>query len=532
MRIRYSISLFLLLALFLAQSLNAQISPGDLAEVHAHLEGNENCTKCHTLGDKVTNDKCLACHSGIDKRIQQNRGYHASYQVKGKDCYVCHNDHHGRNFDIIRFDPDTFNHDLTGYQLQGAHNTLDCKSCHQKDYLIDQDLKEKDFTYLGLGTSCLSCHEDYHQGTLDNNCLFCHNYEQFSPASGFDHSLTAFPLKGKHREVECIECHEVQERNGKKFQRFSGVAHNNCTDCHEDPHNNRFGQNCTQCHTEQSFHIVKGMENFNHDKTDFPLEGLHKTVDCESCHKENYTTPIPHRNCMDCHADYHEGQFTKASGPVDCADCHTVNGFESYTFTLERHQQTDFPLEGAHMATPCFACHLKDGAEKWQFRDIGESCNDCHEDIHETHIDEKYYPDADCKSCHNLNRWNLVEFDHDLTGYTLEGAHREQSCRDCHFVEKEDGDTQQRFGELTTACTECHRDVHYGQFEKKGENRCLRCHTYTDWTAEKFDHDNTEFPLEGKHKEIECSACHKEIRQGNVTYVLYKIPDYRCEACH
>jgi hypothetical protein len=38
-----------------------QISPGDLSEGHSHLEGMSNCTQCHTLGAKVSNEKCLAC---------------------------------------------------------------------------------------------------------------------------------------------------------------------------------------------------------------------------------------------------------------------------------------------------------------------------------------------------------------------------------------------------------------------------------------------------------------------------------------
>ncbi|HSG67212.1 MAG TPA: cytochrome c3 family protein, partial [Bacteroidales bacterium] len=83
----------------------SQLSPGDLAAVHAHLEGTTNCTQCHVLGDKVSNEKCLDCHREIKARIDQNKGYHSSGEVSGKDCFECHNDHHGRNFQIIRFDP-------------------------------------------------------------------------------------------------------------------------------------------------------------------------------------------------------------------------------------------------------------------------------------------------------------------------------------------------------------------------------------------------------------------------------------------
>ena len=99
----------------------AQISPGKLAAVHSHLEGISNCTHCHTLGDKVTNDKCLACHTELKARVDIGKGYHSSAEAKGKSCTSCHSDHHGLAFQIIRFDKEKFNHNLTGFPLSGAH---------------------------------------------------------------------------------------------------------------------------------------------------------------------------------------------------------------------------------------------------------------------------------------------------------------------------------------------------------------------------------------------------------------------------
>ena len=69
---RYAlINRFLLMIVILnyGYSLFAQISPGDLAQPHAHLEGMSNCTKCHILGEKVSNDLCLDCHTELKTRI-------------------------------------------------------------------------------------------------------------------------------------------------------------------------------------------------------------------------------------------------------------------------------------------------------------------------------------------------------------------------------------------------------------------------------------------------------------------------------
>ena len=49
------------------------------------------------------------------------QGYHAASCIRKQDCINCHSDHHGRNFEMIRFDQETFDHDLTGYILEGKH---------------------------------------------------------------------------------------------------------------------------------------------------------------------------------------------------------------------------------------------------------------------------------------------------------------------------------------------------------------------------------------------------------------------------
>jgi len=52
----------ILFLVFISQFVYGQISPGDLSNAHKDLEGMSNCTKCHALGEKVENNKCLDCH--------------------------------------------------------------------------------------------------------------------------------------------------------------------------------------------------------------------------------------------------------------------------------------------------------------------------------------------------------------------------------------------------------------------------------------------------------------------------------------
>lgn len=590
------------------------MSPGDLTKAHAGLEGVFNCTKCHDLGNKVSNDKCLSCHQEIKSRIDHGTGYHASKEARGKTCSSCHSDHHGRNFDIIRFEEKKFNHNLTSYQLTGGHAKIDCRQCHKPDYIEDKGLKKRSNTFLGLSKDCKSCHSDPHQNTLSNDCARCHTTTAFAPAGNFDHNKADFALLGKHKSVGCVECHKKETRNGKPFQRFSGVPFSNCNSCHKDPHNSNLGTNCKQCHTEESFASLSGLKkfdhsatlfplkgkhrqadcggchnlvatptsifqdrkavrtndcarchkdvhdnkfgtncaechneesfrasgslkNFNHDRTGFELEGKHEAVDCRKCHTtKNFTDPLPHYNCTDCHKDYHEGQLASILGfSPDCAKCHTVNGFSGSMFSIEDHAKTKFPLDGGHLATPCFACHKPETAKKWQFRNIGSKCADCHKDVHEGFLDKKFYPNQACEKCHVTASWEENHFDHNLTKFKLQGAHAKQACMACHGKEGDENHLPvgyQKFAGLPTTCTACHKNVHDRQFEKNGVTDCMRCHAFNNWDAVKFDHNKTAFKLEGKHTKVDCAGCHKASLMNGEQVVQYKLKSFKCIDCH
>lgn len=603
--------IFSALLICFAFTLSGQISPGELVSPHAQLEGMLNCTKCHVLGDKVSNEKCLECHKEIKSLVDQDKGYHASSEVEGKECVSCHSDHHGKNFQIIRFDTEKFNHALTGYKLTGAHQKLDCNECHNNDKIDSYELKKKKYTYLGLKTECISCHQDVHQKTLSTDCASCHNTDKFAPATLFEHNKSDFVLKGKHKEVDCKKCHQITFINNAVFQKFADVPFKSCANCHEDVHNNQFGQNCKECHTEEGFNVFVGKSSFNHNQTDFPLlgkhakvdcaschhlsgnnaaanvfqdyrgkdfhdcitchkdvhetkfgldckkchtedsfqkilhpdlfdhdltgyalEGKHETVDCKKCHKTKMIDPVAHDRCMDCHEDFHKGQFVRDTHKPDCKDCHNINGFAGSSFTIEKHNEGPFPLEGAHLATPCIACHMKN--EKWTFRDIGKKCVDCHSDIHEGFLDEKYYPQKSCNQCHSSEGWVQVSFDHLLTGFELQGKHQQALCVACHKPDTSTigGSKRIPFTGLKPECISCHDDIHERQFEVAGATDCKRCHKFEAWKPSNFDHNTARFVLDGAHKNVTCVKCHKaDVVEGKAV-TKYKLEKFECVDCH
>ncbi|MCX6283386.1 MAG: cytochrome C [Bacteroidetes bacterium] len=376
----------------------------------------------------------------------------------------------------------------------------------------------------------MPCHADYHQKTITAPCENCHGDAAFKPASKFNHASAKFPLQGLHETVPCVKCHPVTVTNNVSFQKFTGIQYKQCSNCHADPHHGQFGPNCMSCHSEASFHTVKGISNFDHSKTRYALENKHQLVSCKSCHKNNVTDPVKHERCIDCHTDYHYGQFIKQGVLTDCSACHSTKGFTSTSFTIEQHNAANFKLQGAHLATPCFACHKKQ--EKWSFRQIGIHCADCHKDIHEGFINKKYYSETNCTICHNPSRWGDVSFDHSQTQFAITGPHATLSCRACHFKKDSLGTEHQQFAGMSANCSGCHKDNHHRQFETNGITDCLRCHNASIWKIANFDHNKTAFKLDGKHQNVPCAKCHKTVTEQNITYVLYKIKDTRCESCH
>jgi hypothetical protein len=240
------------------------------------------------------------------------------------------------------------------------------------------------------------------------------------------------------------------------------------------------------------------------------------------------TDPLPFNTCASCHNDYHEGQFVTPVKTQDCSECHSTDGFDIPMYTVESHAKTAFPLDGAHLAVPCFSCHVKN--EKWQFRELGTRCIDCHQDVHNGQIAEKWYPAKACEQCHVSSSWKESRFKHELTGFELLGAHAEQSCSACHFPEGLLADAV--FENLPKRCEDCHSDQHFGQFKEKEGTDCSKCHSSNSWAIPQFNHDKTRFKLEGKHAEVACEKCHLTVVVNNNSYIQYKFERFECVVCH
>jgi len=545
----------LLAGLFLFPALcAAQISPGPLSRPHQSLSGSTNCASCHKFGGQAAL-KCLECHTEIASRLSAKRGLHATYHIpagSSQECAKCHSEHNGEDFPLIKWDTKTFNHNETGYVLEGKHSGLECNKCHSATHISAQEratIKDKDLnrSYLGLTAACVPCHEDFHKGRLGPTCQSCHNFVDWKQINigQFDHSKTRYPLTGLHAQVQCAKCH-TNGPDGKP--KYVGIPFNLCSDCHADPHHGSFPQACSSCHTTASWKKIS-LENvnqrFDHSKTKYPLEGKHAEVECSKCHANgDFKKQIPFAKCTDCHKDAHNGQFAKRPDGGECSSCHKVQGWQPSLFTVKDHASTKYPLEGGHARLECAQCHIpkgKDTLYKVRF----DKCTDCHRDRHAGQFVATPYFNA-CDKCHNLEGYKPSTFTlvkHKATRFALNGGHVAVPCADCHKESKEfhpEPSVVYRWNNLD--CTSCHEDIHKGQFKERMQQvradgkpaGCEACHSTKSWKElTGFDHAKTKFPLLGAHRATACIDCYKPSNlETKLINVDFKAAPLLCEGCH
>jgi len=454
---------------------------------------------------------------------------------QGRDCDACHSPEGWEGAEA------TFNHAATGFALTGPHARVACTNCHGEGG-----------RFTGLSSSCRTCHaDDSPHGTQfrGRDCDACHAPAAWSGAPRFEHSRTDFPLVGAHAHVTCASCHPG---SGARRQ-FEGVAHGTCATCHDDPHDGSFGGDCQTCHTPTGWGQMArtfDASRINHEElTGFALVGAHGSLDCASCHgdpsrprdgiamtfvRTDGAFPAPaHETCQSCHADPHDGIFSDNPGGSECASCHGQETFTVSAFDLTRHQaETRFPLTGAHVATPCTACHRSrdDGPPDFA---PSTACATCHTDGN-PHGDT--FAEADgttnCGTCHATEGWAGGLFDHSTTRFPLTGAHTAVDCEGCHARETgPDGRPVRRFAGLDTACATCHADTspHRDQFDGRA---CDTCHDTAAFTLAGFDHTRTRFPLDGAHAAVACASCHRTEEDAAGSFVRFRPLGTACADCH
>ena len=524
----------------------AQMSPGALSRPHQDLDSPLQCSRCHAFGTGRAEFKCLDCHEEIRRKLAARRGLHSAVvkpEAGSNDCARCHAEHNGRAYQLVRWKTPVskFDHREAGWQLEGKHARLQCAQCHQpKNIPADErtTLKRANLakSWLGLRTQCLACHADEHRGQLEGDCGRCHSQETWKNPPGFHHESSRYPLAGKHLAVACEKCHTRSAAIDGKVQYRNFGFYESCKSCHKDVHGGAFRTDCAQCHATSGWLPPVGRGAFDHSRTKFPLEGKHAAISCRKCHKtENFSTPIPHERCLDCHPDEHQGQFSTRPGGAECAPCHTAASWKPSRFGVDQHRSTRYPLTGMHATVECAACHKGEKALR-EYHPAFASCRDCHRDRHAGQFAGAPHENR-CEQCHTTAAWKPGHFsvaDHRRARFALSGAHMAVACSECH---KGEGSPEavafhlERFD-----CAACHGNPHRAPSAPETallKKPCEGCHTLRAWKdTGPFDHSETGFPLLGRHRTTPCTGCHKPAGEGPLRRVSFTGTARECGACH
>jgi hypothetical protein len=481
--------------MFSAGALNAQGNKS-YGGVTSHAQITE-CGACHVApwATDTMADHCMNCHTDIAVQMRDVAQLHGILYKNAPTlaCRQCHTEHNGAGapqtvMNVNGFPHDMFRFSLAKHKRNTQFQPITCEDCHTN----------------GVATftpdSCQNCHQKMnivfsqaHLLEYGSNCIACHDgVDRYG--EDFSHNNFTFQLYGKHIDIACSQCH-LNARSVADLQ----STPQDCFACHkkDDAHKGQFGNNCAACHTSAGWKPA----NFDHNLSNFKLEGQHANVKCEQCHINNVFKGTA-SNCYSCHQkdDKHNGQFG-----MDCSACHTPNGWGNATFD---HNLSTFKLLGKHANVECKQCHVNN-----VFKGTPSDCYACHQK------DDKHNGQfgKDCSGCHTPNSWGDATFDHNKSNFPLTGGHINLDCTKCH--------TNGQFKGTPTTCASCHADspFHAGAFGTD----CASCHNTSNWNQAIFNLPHPQ-PTNGgeggsgiTHGGAACRQCHPS-----------SVREATCTACH
>ncbi|MEW6599590.1 MAG: hypothetical protein AB1499_01330 [Nitrospirota bacterium] len=532
-------------------------------DVHKGQFKDRKCDSCHTAREKwkdVTfkhdapeykgfsldgnhkEVKCEKCHqrsevSFDEFNIHKTVTIGKLKAIKHENCNDCHYDVHQGHFKdrkceschtvLEKWENVTFKHNekqYKGFKLEGKHQNVACEKCHSK--------KEIQFTEFGtlkqvsVGEfrsveykSCVSCHEDKHNGKYEKACEKCHVPDGWEPKMFLHDPLTA-ELQGVHNTLSCVQCH-------KQIKNYKGLD-SSCTSCHRDVHFNQFGRFCGDCHRQQSWVPT----NFKHTGVGFRLVGGHRKAECTDCHKNGDYRNTP-TDCFVCHqADYQTAPNHVASGyPHDCMECHQISApWEQASFNHE-----SFTFSGAHASLKgdCLTCHASSGMILAGTTD--SDCYNCHATAgvatttyegvtSPSHVTNSF--SKICTDCHANTAWIPASYTHN--SFQFSGVHGTLSCTTCHT----NGYPGPISGITADNCYACHASNYQSapnHVTSSYPQDCTACHSTSGTWANVTAYSHTTFTFSGAHAAIKttCTECH-----GGSKTIPGGTTDSDCYNCH
>ncbi len=224
-------------------------------------------------------------------------------------------------------------------------------------------------------------------------CQPCHTAERPKPADAALAKCARVVSHGIHSAAEgpdSIAMNEKAEHYGRVVFRHKAHAEmsemgSGCGECHHEATEGRPMRKCGACHAPSRL------------RDDLEKPDLRGAI---------------HRQCVACHRQCDAGNR--------CGTCHAAAALTTNAPPVPATAFAGGILYKFHKSMTCGACHKSAGA----FKKGPRSCETCHPGWRKT-------------------------FDHGKTGLTLDDAHRDADCQDCH------GD---KAFATPPSCTACHTD--------------------------------------------------------------------------
>ena len=277
-------------------------------------------------------------------------------------------------------------------------------------------------------------HEGHaNMAAMASGCATCHH---FTP-EGLEHPA-------------CRTCHDPALGSGDIAKPgLKGAYHRQCMSCHREWSGET---SCNACHRPKAGAAAKGelsvpptpgdLIGRMHPPIPEPVEELYSTVS-----KEEKSTKVLFRHKQHIHAY-----------GLRCAECHREDGCNRCHGEHKEHVQQVRTFEQHHK--PCLDCHREDTCESCHFDSSAAAPSVFSHDRTGWPL-TRYHADKGCRACHasvpfgRLDRacdschasWNPTNFDHRVTGQTLDDNHQRIDCVDCHA---------ERSFEMPPTCDGCH----------------------------------------------------------------------------
>jgi len=208
-------------------------------------------------------------------------------------------------------------------------------------------------------------------------------------------------------------------------------------------------------------------------------------------------------DCFACHSPG-QGALTQK-----CIECHNISEIGLITATGVKRDQINFKSSTLHQSIiniQCLDCHTEHNGLSREnatlnFRhdvlpeNLLSTCAKCHSDKKPEDNLHKII-NADCSNCHQADKWERVEFKHEL------------------------------IGDKVNDCSGCHENKKPGDAFHNGLGKtiqCVQCHTTTAWNPSTFDH--TKYFRFDRNHPSNCSDCHNT-KESFKTYTCYNCHEH------